>query len=183
MVKKSYTKLKLRLGEAELELRYAPAALDISAGGAPVLAWNAGKHFIFEHLRQKQEGDPEGWWGENYKTHHDSKPKGPTAISLDLQFPGFSHLYGLPERATSLALKPTRGPDGPLSGACGCGWRLCGDASASERINVIVPCTCSWGTRVLAHAFAFIAQACTNCCVPLSPLYRSLCRAVPPVQS
>jgi hypothetical protein len=140
VVKKAHTKLKLRLGEAELELRFAPAALDISVGGAPVLAWNAGKQFIFEHLRQKQEGDPEGWWGENYKSHHDSKPKGPTAISLDLGFPGFSHLYGLPERATSLALKPTRGPDGPLSGAwwntrSGC----VGQRAGSERM--CVPCS------------------------------------------
>ena len=119
----------------------------VSVGGQPVLVWNGGKQFIFEHQREKQvqccwlvllllllslllrwlllllllslllrwlllllaalvqaargnlplltrsstcndcrqEGDPEGWWAENFKTHHDSKPKGPTAISMDIQ--------------------------------------------------------------------------------------------------
>lgn len=54
-----------------------------------------------------QEGDPEGWWAETFKSHVDSKPRGPEAISFDLSFPGFSHVYGIPEHATSLSLKPT----------------------------------------------------------------------------
>lgn len=58
VVTKSYTKLRLRLGSggAEVELRYAPAQLDVSMGGQPVLQWNAGKQFVFEHTRQKQVG-------------------------------------------------------------------------------------------------------------------------------
>lgn len=54
-----------------------------------------------------QEGDPEGWWEETFKSHVDSKPRGPEAISFDLSFPGFSNVYGIPEHATSLSLKPT----------------------------------------------------------------------------
>lgn len=54
-----------------------------------------------------QEGDPEGWWQETFKGHVDSKPRGPEGISFDLAFPGAQHVYGLPEHATSLALKPT----------------------------------------------------------------------------
>jgi hypothetical protein len=54
-----------------------------------------------------QEGDPEGWWEESFKGHVDSKPRGPEAISFDLEFPGVQHVYGLPEHATSLSLKPT----------------------------------------------------------------------------
>lgn len=57
----------------------------------------------------KQEGDPEGWWEETFKSFSDSKPKGPEAISFDLSFPGAQHVYGLPERATSLSLQPTTG--------------------------------------------------------------------------
>lgn len=34
------------------------------------------------------------------------------------QFPGSKHLYGIPERATDLALRPTWGPEGALTG----GW-------------------------------------------------------------
>ncbi len=56
-----------------------------------------------------QEGDPDGWWEESFNGHSDSKPKGPEAITLDASFIGASHVYGIPERATSLALKPTRG--------------------------------------------------------------------------
>ena len=54
-----------------------------------------------------QEGDPEGWWEETFKGHVDSKPRGPEGISFDLSFPGSQHVYGLPEHATSMALKPT----------------------------------------------------------------------------
>ena len=54
-----------------------------------------------------QEGDPEGWWEETFKSHVDSKPRGPEAISFDLTFPGFNHVYGIPEHATSLSLKST----------------------------------------------------------------------------
>ena len=56
-----------------------------------------------------QEGDPAGWWEEAFKGHTDSKPKGPQAISVDLSFPGFQHVYGIPEHAASFALKPTTG--------------------------------------------------------------------------
>jgi hypothetical protein len=42
-------------------------------------------------------------------SHTDSKPKGPEAIAVDLVFPGFNHVYGIPERATSLSLRPTNG--------------------------------------------------------------------------
>ena len=57
-----------------------------------------------------QEGDPEGWWQESFKSHTDSKPKGPEGIAIDLTFPQAQHVYGLPEHATSFALKPTTGP-------------------------------------------------------------------------
>lgn len=60
-------------------------------------------------LLSVQEGDPEGWWQESFKSHTDSKPHGPKAISFDLSFPQVQHVYGLPEHATSFALKPTVG--------------------------------------------------------------------------
>ena len=60
-----------------------------------------------QHLAQ--EGDPEGWWEETFKSFTDSKPFGPQAISLDLSFPGADNVYGIPDRATSLSRHPTRG--------------------------------------------------------------------------
>ena len=56
-----------------------------------------------------QEGDPAGMWEETFKSHTDSKPKGPEAISLDLGFPGAQHVYGLPQHASTLSLVSTTG--------------------------------------------------------------------------
>nr|CAG8499747.1 5448_t:CDS:10 [Entrophospora candida] len=42
----------------------------------------------------------------------DTKPNGPESIGLDINFPGFSHVYGIPEHASTLSLKETRGGDG-----------------------------------------------------------------------
>ena len=32
---------------------------------------------------------------------------GPSSVGLDISFPGFDNVYGIPEHAESLALKPT----------------------------------------------------------------------------
>ena len=60
-----------------------------------------------------QEGDPAGWWEETFKSHSDSKPRGPEAISLDLSLPGFEHVYGLPQHADSFDLRSTQGGAAP----------------------------------------------------------------------
>jgi alpha 1,3-glucosidase len=114
LVKKTATKIKLRVdaADANIELRFSPIQLMIEVAGKPLMLWNGAGNFIYEHRRLKQEGDPESWWGENYKSHHDSKPRGPEAISWDLSFQGFDHVYGLPERAKALSLPPTRDPNG-----------------------------------------------------------------------
>jgi hypothetical protein len=55
-----------------------------------------------------QEGvECDGCWSESFLQFTDSKPHGPEALSLDITFPGFEHVYGLPEHAMSFALKPT----------------------------------------------------------------------------
>lgn len=76
---------------------------------APSAVLNARGMFHVERTRRegKKEGDAEGLWEESFNGHADAKPRGPQAISLDLSFPGSQHAYGLPERATALALKPT----------------------------------------------------------------------------
>jgi alpha-glucosidase (family GH31 glycosyl hydrolase) len=56
---------------------------------------------------QDADGNCDGCWEETFLGHQDTKPKGPEALSLDISFPGYEHVYGIPERATSLALKPT----------------------------------------------------------------------------
>ena len=61
-----------------------------------------------------QEGDAAGLFEETFKTHIDSKPKGPQAIGFDLSFPGASHVYGIPQHATNMSLKATVGAPSPL---------------------------------------------------------------------
>ncbi|GIL86778.1 hypothetical protein Vretimale_15637 [Volvox reticuliferus] len=101
--------ITLSTGETKLVLNFQPFSLAISIKGVPALQINSRNLFNFEHRRQKQESDPAGYWEESWMGHTDSKPKGPEAISLDLVFPGFNHVYGIPERATSLSLRSTNG--------------------------------------------------------------------------
>ncbi|GAA5828886.1 hypothetical protein JCM11251_005908 [Rhodosporidiobolus azoricus] len=56
--------------------------------------------------------DEDGMWDEGFQGKRDSKPKGPECLSLDITFPGYEHVYGIPEHASSLSLKQTRGGDG-----------------------------------------------------------------------
>ncbi|GAA5833625.1 hypothetical protein JCM9279_001580 [Rhodotorula babjevae] len=56
--------------------------------------------------------DEDGMWEETFSGKTDSKPKGPESLSLDITFPGYEHVYGIPEHASTLSLKETRGGDG-----------------------------------------------------------------------
>ena len=61
----------------------------------------------------KEEGEDEStWWKETFGGNTDSKPKGPESIGLDIMFPGYEHIYGIPGHASSLSLKQTRGGSG-----------------------------------------------------------------------
>lgn len=54
-----------------------------------------------------QNGD--GFWEESFGGHQDTKPNGPASVGMDITFPGSKHLYGLPEHASSMVLKTTKG--------------------------------------------------------------------------
>lgn len=76
--------------------------------GKRVLSFNSHGMFDFEQLRaNKEEGEN---WEENFRGHTDKRPYGPQSISFDVSFYECDFVYGIPEHATSLALKPTRGP-------------------------------------------------------------------------
>ncbi|CAN8251731.1 unnamed protein product [Cochlearia groenlandica] len=72
-----------------------------------VLSLNSHGLFDFEQLRKKTEEDN---WEEKFRTHTDSRPYGSQSISFDVSFYDSSFVYGIPEHATSFALKPTKGP-------------------------------------------------------------------------
>jgi alpha 1,3-glucosidase len=50
-----------------------------------------------------------GEWEEKWDKKPDSKPKGPEALSLDMFFPGKQFLFGIPEHASPLNLRSTKG--------------------------------------------------------------------------
>ncbi|SGY21788.1 BQ5605_C016g08274 [Microbotryum silenes-dioicae] len=51
----------------------------------------------------------DGMWEESFNGKQDSKPKGPESLSLDINFLGYEHVYGIPQHASTLSLKQTRG--------------------------------------------------------------------------
>eukprot|EP01025_Chloroclados_australasicus_P058075 TRINITY_DN7270_c0_g1_i1.p1 TRINITY_DN7270_c0_g1~~TRINITY_DN7270_c0_g1_i1.p1 ORF type:complete len:901 (-),score=109.22 TRINITY_DN7270_c0_g1_i1:483-3185(-) len=99
----------VKYGDVQVKLQYWPFLVEVRKAGEQTVVLNSRQMFSYEHLRQKKDSDPASWWEESFKSHKDSKPKGPEAISFDASFPGNSRVYGLPERATKLALKPTVG--------------------------------------------------------------------------
>jgi len=52
--------------------------------------------------------DIDGAWEESFDKKKDSKPNGPGAVGIDLVFEGADAVYGIPEHASSMALKDTK---------------------------------------------------------------------------
>ncbi|KAL7131943.1 hypothetical protein ABFS83_12G038900 [Erythranthe nasuta] len=75
--------------------------------GKKVLSLNSNGLFDFEQIKDKKDENED--WEEKFRTHTDSRPYGPQSISFDVAFYGADFVYGIPEHATSLALKPTSG--------------------------------------------------------------------------
>ncbi|XP_050236939.1 probable glucan 1,3-alpha-glucosidase [Mercurialis annua] len=94
----------------EVVLRHDPFELYIrekNRNGKRLISLNSHQLFDFEQLGVKKEGDE---WEESFRSHTDSRPYGPQSISFDVSFYDADIVTGIPEHATSLALKPTRGP-------------------------------------------------------------------------
>ncbi|CAM9234956.1 unnamed protein product [Chrysoparadoxa australica] len=96
-------------------------------GGKTVLDyWEDGRAIYSDGTREtREEYDArvghnhqvvgEGMWEESFDGHSDTKPDGPVSVGVDVSFPGSSHLYGIPEHATSMKLKGTAGVGAPYS--------------------------------------------------------------------
>jgi len=76
-----------------------------------------------DHKEEEEEEQPvastsstssnnDALWEENFQSHSDSKPFGPTSVGVDISFPSATFLYGIPEHASSHALKATDGSEG-----------------------------------------------------------------------
>lgn len=100
--------LVIGLGEASsMRITYSPVSIALLDGaGEPVITANAKGMFNFEGPLEKKEGEN---YQQSFGGHTDTTPYGPTSVGMDFTFDGFSHVYGIPEHATSMALGPTRG--------------------------------------------------------------------------
>nr|BBD49479.1 alpha-glucosidase [Samia ricini] len=74
--------------------------LDRSGEVAVVL--NENSQLLVEPLREDENN-----WSENFKSHHDSKPRGNEAVSLDVSFLDAAQVYGIPEHTDGFALSTT----------------------------------------------------------------------------
>lgn len=103
-------------------IRHSPFAIDFERDGDTHVKLNGNGFLNVEHWRPKvekalKEGGDEStdgtedestWWDEQFGGNTDSKPKGPESVGLDITFPGYEHVFGIPEHASSLSLKETR---------------------------------------------------------------------------
>lgn len=100
-------------------IRHSPFSIDFSRGDQTHVKLNGNGFMNFENWRPKiekemKEGeqdipeDESTWWDEQFGGNTDSKPKGPESVGLDITFPGYQHVFGIPSHASSLSLKETR---------------------------------------------------------------------------
>ncbi|CAI7575718.1 unnamed protein product [Penicillium discolor] len=100
-------------------VRHAPFGVEFQRDGETHVQLNHQGFLNLEHWRPKVDGkdgesdEDEGtWWEETFGGNTDSKPRGPESVALDITFPGYNHVFGIPEHADSLSLKETRGGSG-----------------------------------------------------------------------
>ena len=128
-------------GKFTAVVNFAPFAIDFARDGATQVKLNDRGLLNMEHWRPKidkvepetKEGeetlteetpavetpaevetgeDESTWWDESFGGNTDSKPRGPESVALDITFPGYDHVYGIPEHTGPLSLKQTRGGSG-----------------------------------------------------------------------
>ncbi|KAG8982456.1 hypothetical protein FRB93_008113 [Tulasnella sp. JGI-2019a] len=92
--------------EVKVESEAAPS--EVVEGAEEQIAIQPPKPIKTSAWFEGEEDD--GYWEEVWKSWTDSKPKGPESLSLDITFPGHSHVYGIPQHAAPLALPATTGP-------------------------------------------------------------------------
>jgi mannosyl-oligosaccharide alpha-1,3-glucosidase len=118
-------------GKHQAIIRHSPFEIDFQKDGETHVKFNQRGLLNIEHWREKvekkeeekKEGEEEKeeekkeehagedestWWEESFGGNTDSKPRGPEAVALDISFPGYEHVFGIPEHATGLSLKTTR---------------------------------------------------------------------------
>ena len=109
----------------EAVVRHSPFGIEFKRDAQTHVRFNERGFLNMEHWRSKvereqKEGDEEKeasvtmsddegtWWEEAFAGNTDTKPRGPESIALDISFPGYEHVFGIPEHTGPLSLKETR---------------------------------------------------------------------------
>ena len=108
-------------------IRYEPFSIDFLRDDQLHVKLNGNGLMNLEHWRPKVEEKPkEGeeakeveetkeakedestWWEETFGGNTDTKPRGPESVALDITFPEYENVYGIPGHTGPLSLKETR---------------------------------------------------------------------------
>lgn len=97
-------------------VHHKPFNVEFQRDGQTHVQLNNKGYLNVEHWRPKvdnpegsdQQEDHDDSWEETFGGNTDSKPRGPESVGLDVSFPGYSHVFGIPEHADSLSLRETR---------------------------------------------------------------------------
>ena len=116
----------------EAVITHAPFGMEFKRNGETQIKFNDRGLLNMEHWRAKVDkpvpeqkegeegsaetavaetaaGEDEGtWWDESFGGNTDSKPRGPESVALDISFPGYEHVFGIPSHAGPLSLRQTR---------------------------------------------------------------------------
>lgn len=98
----------------EMVVEVSPFRVIISNDGQVQMVVNNNEMFYFETDSFVEDGydrenDPDSLFTERFKGHTYHYDKGPCGIGLDFTFADSKYVYGIPEHASSFALKSTRG--------------------------------------------------------------------------
>lgn len=107
-----------------IKIRHDPFGIEFARDGDTQVVFNRQGLLNVEQWRPKSEDnstdgdsneDESTWWEESFGGNTDSKPKGPESVSLDISFPGYQHVFGIPEHTGPLSLRETRYGHQPIA--------------------------------------------------------------------
>lgn len=103
-------------GQYKAELQFSPVKFTLYNGDDVQIVVNENSFLNIEHYREEKDNefnltelelDFDMFHDSFGDSKHDSLPFGPESVAVDIDFPGYSEVYGIPEHADSLALRST----------------------------------------------------------------------------
>ena len=113
VLSQSDSQIYIQNGDIQALIEFSPFQLSALREGEPFAVVNKRNLMNFEPFLSRDDWnasgvDTGGVWEENFKSHKDSRPFGPSSVGLDVRFMGAKHLFGLPEHSDGLSLSDTK---------------------------------------------------------------------------